>query len=124
MEKGFWKENGLQILLVLFFIVLLAIGYSFNQKEEKRRQEREIIETAQKVMEYAASQKKACFEIYKQEASRYDNVVGWEYTAESDTCEVEYKFKYQPTEEYCNTVYKDKPKQILYCWFGTFLKEF
>jgi len=130
--KDHWFKIGILvcILLISFFAYRLANSYlqqnralatqaAAEQKEEKDRA-------------FAASQKDSCLSIYKQEASKWNNVDGWRYDEEKNKCYIQYKDLPKKTEVQCDADYKDNDDKIipvllrdyLLCTEGLFEKSF
>lgn len=100
---NFLKENWFKLSIVL---IILGTGYSIAyyfltyipQRDSTRSAETWLKEKReqdtkeeQNKRDYVAKRKKDCFDIYDKEKSNWNNVLGQEYDADSDTCYVIYR---------------------------------
>ena len=140
---NFFKDNWFKVGIIL--AVLACGGFIYQSQVAKQQsiewqQQQELrAKKEQTDKEYAASQKKACMDIYETEGKKYNNVNSWDYDSFTDTCEITYnlsasekKSKAQCEKGYndAKELYKGKmvPMYVSTAYFqcldGTFTKEF
>lgn len=70
---------------------------------------------------FAADQKDACLNVYKQESTKWNNTNGWRYDASEDTCYIEYKDSPKKTTAECDAKYKSDDGKVPSYFFSDYL---
>ncbi len=128
------KMNKLSLPITILIAAIILGGFYFaselnKQKSiEKQQQaalqaknEELIQQKEQHDRDFDASQKEACLAIYKQESSKWNNVDGWRYDAEHNTCYVDYKQNPKKTKAECDNEYKDADGKVMPLFFTDYL---
>lgn len=114
MEKVLEKIN-LPLAIIISAIILGLAFFAVQSNKQKSierqqflelQQEKENIENEKetKQKEYVASRKSDCLNIYKEENSKWNNVLDWRYDEANDECVVKYKEnENKKTEEQCDS---------------------
>jgi regulatory protein YycI of two-component signal transduction system YycFG len=118
--KQFLKDNWFKIsFLVVTLITVIVIASIFyniqvdKQNSIERQQQLELkIKTEQSNKEYAASQKKACMDIYETESKKYNNVKSWYYNEIDDECQITYNTPNKKTKSQCEEDYASCKKTL------------
>lgn len=115
------------IVIVLIIGIIAMVGITIHSNKVELEQKK-----LESQREYVADQKEACFEIYKEEGKKWNNVTGWRYEEFEDSCLIEYKETPARTEAQCDQAYKNEQGEIipvfiidwLNCNSGVFETEF
>lgn len=135
------NKLSLPATILIASIILGGFYYAVERNKqasiEKQQQTEQEAKLEQDTKEYAAKQKTACLDIYTTEGKKWNNVSGWDYSADTDKCEITYKDAKKKTQEQCDkaladlkAIYKDAPlspyaiSSYIHCIDGTFSKEF
>lgn len=92
------------IVVILLGLVLMTVNNYLKAKTELANREY-YAQQELKQKEFAAQQKESCLAIYKQESSKWNNVSGWRYEVDGDTCYVQYKESQKKTAAQCEEEY-------------------
>ncbi len=109
-------ENWFRITILLLVLLVIVMVNGYLQEQNRLAREAATLKQEKEDKEFDAQQKEACLAIYKQESSKWNNVNGWRYADDQDTCYVEYRLN--PSEKKtgaeCDALYKGDDGIVLF----------
>lgn len=130
--KKITEKITLPVAIVVSVVVLaigfFAVQYSKQQSIERQQilkfeEDRKIEATRleQEKKEYVADRKADCLNIYKTESDKWNNVKGWRYSEDEDTCLIRYKDPNPKSDAECDKSYPTDGKLGLIFFFDNSL---
>ncbi len=96
------------IIGIIAMVIIAMVGITIHSNKAELEQKK-----LESQREYVADQKSACFEIYKEEGEKWNNVTGWRYEEIGDSCFVEYKETPARTQDQCDQAFKNEEGDLI-----------
>lgn len=100
------------VVAVISGVVFYAVQYTKQQSIEKQQilkleqdKATEVLKLEQAKKEYIAERKADCLNVYKTEADKWNNVLGWRYSETDEQCFIRYKDPNPKSDAKCDEIY-------------------
>lgn len=96
------------ILGIAFYAVQNNKQQSLERQQIREQEQKKISDEAKEKQiqkEYAADRKLDCLKIYSTESDKWNNVLGWRYTEDTDECFITYRSPKQKSDAECDKEY-------------------
>lgn len=115
------KQNWFKIGILLVALLVIATAFFSYQSYLDRKSAAETMEQlrkeAESKKEYIADRKTDCLAIYKTESDQWNNVRGWRYDEESDSCFIRYREPNPKSDAKCDELYPTTGDGRLFSWW-------